>query len=886
MERKQTFVDNFENKKTGWDHEEGFHLSFVHGDTFYLKGKHVVLRCEVKNGFMDIRNLVKENFHKIQKDSQYEIMVVSNDGEHAYKAIEESMEPQLICIHHYFITWSIKKEKERLYLLIKVGAQSNDLLLKNFEYQDQQLTLSIVAPDNYGVNDAGSLLLYRNEKLQEFNQIVLKNNLLVISMQLDLFYHLDSSRYGLALYANNTIYHLKTEVGFMVNAVISKDNEFKRLVHIEIAENATIQIQEREWLIEPEVTMIAHENDMMIMKGYLKHDLDIFHYDNVSYQCVLNSFDDQKTIPWKMEMDGYNFTLYFKDSDIYHFNEEYFRRWDLNFNILLNEEVAAVYPFTKSSALSGSILFTKSWLIDAYRITLEVSTTKIKDAIYFSYRIPCFIQRINYVEMKRNAILFHVRMNQDIDTIYKNLKIGLGELGEGVLCKVKKRGKRALILTYKGPNQKELIELIKESKCPFEICFKEENYRNHIWDFDRSKIYNSFTHHALNSNRYRRLGRILYRKIFLRLPIKRKKVLFESFLGRNVSGNPKYLYQYMDIHYPEYKLYWILNDTNENIEGSAKKIQRRSIRYYYHMATAGYWMFNTRQDNDIVKRDQTTYLQTWHGTPLKRLGMDMDSVSMATVNNIVDYKREFVNNSRRWDFLLAQNQYSADIFRRCFAFRNELLCDGYPANDILFNASERDIGQLKDKFHIPKDKKVVLYAPTWRDDNFLKKGYYQMKMQLDLAMMKESLGDDTIVLLRMHYLIMNSLDISDFEGFAYDFSNNCDIQELYLLSDILITDYSSTMFDFANLKRPIIFFAYDIDDYRDSLRGFYFDFEGEAPGPIVKTTKEVIHVIKDLSWREDYHEKEEAFYKKFNHIDDGNASKRVLERVLNKQVSS
>jgi CDP-glycerol glycerophosphotransferase len=133
----------------------------------------------------------------------------------------------------------------------------------------------------------------------------------------------------------------------------------------------------------------------------------------------------------------------------------------------------------------------------------------------------------------------------------------------------------------------------------------------------------------------------------------------------------------------------------------------------------------------------------------------------------------------------------------------------------------------------------------------------------------------------MHYLIMNTINIEDYKGFVYNFSEGYDIQELYLISDILITDYSSAMFDYSNLRRPIIFFAYDIENYRDSLRGFYFDFENEAPGPIVKTTDEVIFIINNIdNINNEYKSKQEVFYNKFCHIDDGSAAERITKHIL------
>ena len=367
------------------------------------------------------------------------------------------------------------------------------------------------------------------------------------------------------------------------------------------------------------------------------------------------------------------------------------------------------------------------------------------------------------------------------------------------------------------------------------------------------------------------------------MPIKKNRIMFESFLGRNVSGNPKYLYHQLveDELDQQYELIWILNNLDEEIEGKGKKVKRKSLMYYYYMATSKYWIFNCRQGDEIKKRKENIYLQTWHGTPLKKLGMDMDNVNMAGQTDINDYKRKFYNNSRRWDYLLAQNDYSREIFKRAFSFDKAIL-SGYPANDILYQRNNaQDIEKIKDKLGIPKNKKVILYAPTWRDDNFYKKGHYRMTIQLELDKMQEALGDEYVILLRMHYLITNNLNLDKYSGFVYNYSQGYDIQELYLVSDILITDYSSVIFDYANLKRPIIFFTYDIEQYRDSLRGFYFDFEKEAPGPLVVDTEGVIQSIISLDKIDDeYAVKKEAFYNKFCHIDNGNAATNILKEIL------
>src|SRR5699024_4593137 len=152
----------------------------------------------------------------------------------------------------------------------------------------------------------------------------------------------------------------------------------------------------------------------------------------------------------------------------------------------------------------------------------------------------------------------------------------------------------------------------------------------------------------------------------------------------------------------------------------------------------------------------------------------------------------------------------------------------------------------------------------WRDNQFYRRGEYKFSLQMDLKTMRDKLGDNYIILLRLHYLVAENLDLTGYEDFIYDLYIHEDIRELYLISDLLITDYSSVLFDYANLKRPMIFFVYDIEEYQDNLRSFYFDFEEKAPGPLVKTTDEILEVIKDIE-NNGYNPSEEIqeFHKRF-----------------------
>jgi CDP-glycerol glycerophosphotransferase len=151
-------------------------------------------------------------------------------------------------------------------------------------------------------------------------------------------------------------------------------------------------------------------------------------------------------------------------------------------------------------------------------------------------------------------------------------------------------------------------------------------------------------------------------------------------------------------------------------------------------------------------------------------------------------------------------------------------------------------------------------------------------------LLQQQIGDDYVIILRMHYLVAENLDITPYAGFAYDFSNHEDIRELYLISDICITDYSSVFFDYGNLKRPMLFYVYDIEAYRDNLRGFYFDFEKEAPGPLLMTTEQVLSSIRELeATNYALPASFQAFYDKFCYLESGASSRKVVEAVFKKQ---
>jgi CDP-glycerol glycerophosphotransferase len=219
--------------------------------------------------------------------------------------------------------------------------------------------------------------------------------------------------------------------------------------------------------------------------------------------------------------------------------------------------------------------------------------------------------------------------------------------------------------------------------------------------------------------------------------------------------------------------------------------------------------------------------------------------------------------------------------KRAFQYDGEILESGYPRNDVLLAPkSDERARTVRERIGLPDDKKVVLYAPTWRDDQFYQAGNYKFDMRLDVERAAAALGDDHVLLVRKHSNIVDAVPGAG-DGFVWDVSSYPDIAELFLITDVLVTDYSSLMFDFANTGRPMLFFTYDLEYYRDQLRGFYFDFEKRAPGPLIQDSDELIQALRDIdAISARYTDTYQEFRDVFCDLDDGHASERVIRRML------
>ncbi|BAJ28861.1 MULTISPECIES: CDP-glycerol glycerophosphotransferase family protein [Kitasatospora] len=322
---------------------------------------------------------------------------------------------------------------------------------------------------------------------------------------------------------------------------------------------------------------------------------------------------------------------------------------------------------------------------------------------------------------------------------------------------------------------------------------------------------------------------------------------------------------------------WTSVDLQAELPRSAEALRHRSPEWFKALATAKYVVTSTHLPTYFRRRPGQVVVQTWQGVPLKRIGTDFEKVWF-TDSGYLEHLKEEVP---QWSLLVAGNSWSVPVLRRAFDFKGEVLESGTPRNDLLFAADRQKTAErVREQLGLPEGKKVVLYAPTFREDRRLPDGGYQLNLQLDLAAARAALGDDQVLLVRAHEVVRGQIAEAG-DGYVWDVSTYPDMAELLLVADVLVTDYSAALFDFMNTGRPVLLFAYDLEHYRDNLRGFSFDFEAQAPGPLLRTSAEVVAALGDLAAvTAEYADKYAAFREAYGDLDDGQASARVVDAML------
>ena len=368
-------------------------------------------------------------------------------------------------------------------------------------------------------------------------------------------------------------------------------------------------------------------------------------------------------------------------------------------------------------------------------------------------------------------------------------------------------------------------------------------------------------------------------------------ILFCSYHGKSASCSPRAIYDRLLTleAYRDFRCIWAVEDP-ARYDDLARNPRTELVvfgspAFEQAMARSGYWIFNSTLPEHISPKAGQVYLQCWHGTPLKRLGYDITGEGNA-MNSLREIHRKYRLEGEKVDFFLSPSPFASACFRSAWQLErwgkgDAILEVGYPRNDALVNAPADAGAAIRSRLGIPAGKRVILYAPTFRDDQHISGQGYACDPAIDFAMLRQALGQDYVILFRAHYLVASRFDFAAWDGFVLDVSGEAEINELYLAADLLLTDYSSTMFDFAVLRRPILFYMYDLEQYRDRLRGFYFDLN-ELPGPILTRPDQLPGAIREsehFRWDEGW----EAFRRRFAPLEDGRAAERVIEAVIKRE---
>jgi CDP-glycerol glycerophosphotransferase len=369
-------------------------------------------------------------------------------------------------------------------------------------------------------------------------------------------------------------------------------------------------------------------------------------------------------------------------------------------------------------------------------------------------------------------------------------------------------------------------------------------------------------------------------RLFQRLPVKRGVAVFESHMGRHYSDSPKYIFEAAreaGLDRLGLRPVWSYRQSPRGFPADATLVRRESWRYYYALARAEYWIDNQGFPRQFTRRRDTTYIQTWHGTPLKLMGFDAPSLERANAAT----RRVHQAMLSRWSALTVPSEYFVETFVRSYRYEGRLVRHGLPRNDLLVRGVDQDwVRAKKRELNLPEDRTLVLYCPTFRDR--ARRLGKEFDLAVDLDVFQRELAGEAFLMVRTHYLDSYKVPVR-YTPVAANVSGYPDVTELMLVADVLVTDYSSVMFDFANTGKPMVFFAYDYDDYARDERGTYVDLPDVAPGPIVTDTPALVEALRDIdSSHAAFRDRYAAFRERFCAYETGRASEHVVKEFFEK----
>ena len=340
---------------------------------------------------------------------------------------------------------------------------------------------------------------------------------------------------------------------------------------------------------------------------------------------------------------------------------------------------------------------------------------------------------------------------------------------------------------------------------------------------------------------YYYMGTLFMRLLRLFVTPQDNLILFISYGGKKYDDSPKYIYEAMccDKRFDKYELMWAFNNPNAHTINKGHKIKTDTLRYFITALKARCWITNSAVERGLsFKGKQTFYFNTWHGAPIKKMGND------------IPQKNASFRSKGRWmmDVMLAQGDYDAALFSRVFDIPIERFAIiGLPRNDQLAVPMFEETMLMKESLHIAPGKKVILYAPTFREYE-KERGSCSLFLPVDFGKWEKILGNEYVVLFRAHYEVAQHMDVQNNE-FLRDMSDYPHLNDLMLVADILISDYSSIFFDFSVMGRPMLCFAYDYEEYFQQ-RGLYFDIREELACRGICNEDQLLLTITHLDYKE------------------------------------
>ncbi|GAA1939932.1 bifunctional glycosyltransferase family 2 protein/CDP-glycerol:glycerophosphate glycerophosphotransferase [Streptomyces durmitorensis] len=362
----------------------------------------------------------------------------------------------------------------------------------------------------------------------------------------------------------------------------------------------------------------------------------------------------------------------------------------------------------------------------------------------------------------------------------------------------------------------------------------------------------------------------LHYRIQLRLPLRADRALFSSYWGRGYGCNPGALEAALREHAPHIRTAWVADPAHHHtLPTATRRLRPGTAAYWSALARSKYLVNNVNFDRRLVKRRGQIMIQTQHGTPLKLMGLDLQDRPAAARD--MDFAA-LMRNADKWDYVLSANRHSTLVWERVFPASFTTLEYGYPRNDIYQRASSADVARLRESLGVPQGAIAILYAPTHRDYR------HSQLRSLDLERMLHNLGPRFVVLTRAHHSYGAPL-VSSTDRLI-DVSDHPSVESLCLASDALVTDYSSLMFDYANLDRPVVLHADDWEAY-EAARGTYFDVREFPPGAVARSEDELTDIFATGHWRGSRSAQlRAAFRDRFCVYDDGRAAERVVRHVV------